>query len=190
MKKIISFALAIMLIATMSVTAFAAETGVGTGDYNVPVSGTYQAGGTAGEKVSVDIIWDSMEFTYTAASQGEWNPDTHSYGTGTAGGWSTNKSNITIKNHSNVEVTATLSWKQNEAITGKTIKGAFDGVVGNKTVNLDDANEAQYQTPVEGVYPAPTQTVEFGIDSTSDAIDQTYENLGTITVTIAKKASN
>lgn len=194
MKKIISFALSIMMIATMSVTAFAETITSDNGNASIPVTGTYQSGGTAGEgTISVDVSWSSMEFTYTGASQGTWNPASHTYDNGTNGGWSTNKGTITVKNHSNVAVTATLAWTQNAAITG-TITGTFSGDdVKNNVMELVSADNDAYRSTDPNVTPAaPAATAQFGISG--DAIDKNYnaeENgLGTITVTIAKKASN
>lgn len=55
MKKIFALILAVMMIATMSVTAFAAEnTG---GDTTINVKGTYTGAQGAGDKISVDVAW-------------------------------------------------------------------------------------------------------------------------------------
>lgn len=68
MKKMISLLAVAALVCTMSTTAFAADQdGVGTGSYNTDVKGTYNAGGVATTVYSVNIAWDSLEFTYTAA---------------------------------------------------------------------------------------------------------------------------
>ena len=40
---------------------------------------TYQEGESSATIYSVDIVWESMEFTYTAASEGTWNPSTHTF---------------------------------------------------------------------------------------------------------------
>lgn len=189
MKKIVSFALAIMMIAIMSLTAFATTIDKSGNSASIPVVGTYTAGSaTSGDSVSVTVEWENMEFTYTGASQGSWNPNSHSYGI-TAGSWSTNKGTITVKNHSNVAVTATLDWKQNNEITG-TINGTFSGNdVKNNVMELVSADNNAYRSAEPDVAPAaPTATAQFGISG--DAIDKDYSTLGTITVTIAKKASN
>ena len=52
----------------------------------ITITGVYQAGTTADEKISVDIVWDAMEFTYAAPSQGTWNPAAHAYEGATEGG--------------------------------------------------------------------------------------------------------
>ena len=147
----------------------------GTQVREITVTGVYQAGTTAGEKISVDIVWDAMDFTYTAPSQGTWNPATHAYEGATAGGWSDNTPAITVKNHSNVAVNATLGFTADVA-----------GVVGTFTEASGTANDSVLElATAEGTESAnaPTATATFGISGA--AIDAT-QTLGTITVTIAK----
>ena len=204
MKKIMSFALAIMLVATMSVTAFAAEdTPSKTIDNNnpnasIPVKGTYQSGsGATGEgTISVDVSWSAMEFTYTGASQGRWDPDFHQYEEIPAS-WSTNKGTITVKNHSDVAVTASYEFK---ATTGLDVTGTFytkgegDNYTAQKSneqnFELESAVDKQRDNNEEDKDETPRKTIYFGI--TGGSIDKSYNTegngLGTITVTIAKKA--
>ena len=147
----------------------------GTQVREITVTGVYQAGTTAGEKISVDIVWDAMDFTYTAPSQGTWNPATHAYDGQTEGGWSDNTPAITVKNHSNVAVNATLGFTADVA-----------GVVGTFTEASGTANDniLELATAVDTeVSNAPTATANFGISGAAIDVDKT---LGTITVTIAK----
>lgn len=58
----------------------------------------------AGVQISVDITWDSMQFTY---SGGTWNPETHTYENGS---WSTEGGNFTVTNHSSVRVVAEFTY--------------------------------------------------------------------------------
>ena len=144
----------------------------------ITVTGVYQAGTTADEKISVDIVWDAMDFTYTAASQGTWNPVTHTYEGATEGGWSDNTPSITVKNHSNVAVNATLDFTADVA-----------GVVGTFTETSGTANDKVLElATAEGteVSAAPTATANFGISGAAIDADKT---LGTITVTVAKTGS-
>ena len=147
----------------------------GTQVREITVTGVYQAGTAADEKISVDIVWDAMDFTYTAPSQGTWNPATHAYEGATAGGWSDNTPAITVTNHSNVAVNATLGFTADVA-----------GVVGTFTEASGTANDSVLElATAEGTESAnaPTATANFGISGA--AIDAT-QTLGTITVTIAK----
>ena len=137
------------------------------------VTGVYQAGKAADEKISVDLVWDAMDFTYTAPSQGTWNPATHAYEGQAAGGWSDNTPAITVKNHSNVALNATLGFTADVA-----------GVIGTFTEASGTANDniLELATAVDTeVSNAPTATANFGISGAAIDADKT---LGTITVTI------
>ena len=178
MKKTLSIILALVIALSLSVTAFAAETNEGSSPTDITVNGTYVPGTTGAEQISVDIVWDAMDFTYTGASQGTWNPATHAYDGATAGGWSDNTPGITVKNHSNVAVNATLGFKADVA-----------GVVGTFTEPSGTANDKVLElATAEGteVSAAPTATANFGISGAAIDADKT---LGTITVTIAKTGS-
>ena len=144
----------------------------------ITVTGVYQAGTTADEKISVDIVWEAMNFTYTAPSQGTWNPATHAYEGATEGGWSDNTPAITVKNHSNVALNATLGFTADVA-----------GVIGTFTEASGTANDKVLElATAEGteVSAAPTATANFGISGAAIDADKT---LGTITVTVAKTGS-
>ena len=116
-----------------------------------------------------------MDFTYSASSQGTWNPATHAYDGQTEGGWSDNTPAITVKNHSNVAVNATLGFTAD-----------VDGVVGTFTEASGTANDNILElATAEGTEAAnaPTATANFGISGAAIDADQ---QLGTITVSIAK----
>ena len=177
MKKTLSIILALVLALSLSVTAFAA-TNDGSSPTEIDVNGSFVSGTAADEKISVDIVWDPMDFTYTAPSQGTWNPATHAYEGATEGGWSDNTPSITVKNHSNVAVNATLGFKADVA-----------GVVGTFTETSGTANDKVLElATAEGteVSAAPTATANFGISGAAIDADKT---LGTITVTVAKTGS-
>ena len=139
------------------------------------VTGVYQSGTAADEKISVDIVWEAMNFTYTAASQVTWNPVTHIYDGATAGGWSDNNPAITVKNHSNTDIYATLDFTTD--VTG--IVGTFTEASGTANDNILELATA-VGTEVAN---APTATANFGINGAAIDADQ---KLGTITVSIAK----
>ena len=148
------------------------STGNGKGKYNIEISGTYTPG-AADEIISVDVAWEAMDFTYTGASQGTWNPVTHAYEGAIEGGWSDNTPAITVTNHSNVAINATLDFTP-----------AVDGVVGTFTEASGTENDKVLElATAEGteVENAPTATANFGISGAAIDADKT---LGTITVTI------
>ena len=165
------------MLASVSVTAFAA-TNDGTQDTEITVNGKYTPGTTADEKISVDIAWDAMDFTYSAPSKGAWDPATHTYVGATEGGWSNNTPAITVTNHSNVAVSATLGFTAN--VTG--VIGTFteaSGTENDKVLELATAEGTE-------VSNAPKATANFGISGTAIDADKT---LGTINVAIAKTGS-
>ena len=175
MKKLLTLVLAIAMIATMSVTAFAADVTQDGGSATIDVTGTFEAAQGAGDKISVDISWDAMEFTYTEGAKGEWLPGEHKYADNAAGSWSTDTATITVKNHSNVAVTATLAF----APSVEGVIGTFTETSGTENDNVLALATAE-NTAVEN---APTATAEFGISGAGITQDT---NLGTITVSIAK----
>ena len=177
MKKLLSVILALVMALSLSVTAFAA-TNDGTQDTEITVNGTYTPGTTADEIISADIAWDAMDFTYTGASQGTWNPVTHAYEGAIEGGWSDNTPAITVTNHSNVAVNATLGFTAN--VTG--VVGTFTEASGTENDNVLELATAEGTE----VANAPTATANFGISGAAIDADKT---LGTITVTIAKAGS-
>lgn len=190
MKKRVCLALAVGMIAVMSVTASAEDNktvSADSGTATIPVKGTCLAGEST---ISVTIAWEGMEFTYKNGTVGNWNATEHKYEDGAGAGWAADKGKITVTNHSDTGVTAGFSWEQNKDIEGK-IEGVFsvDGTtLPQSEKELESANQEKYQKKgADGTYPAPTATVEFGI--TGDAIDKDYEKLGTITVTIRKTAA-
>lgn len=137
MKKFAVLLLTLALFCAMSVPAFAATATISDTRRQAfqNVFGTYQAG-SATTVYSVDITWGSMEFTYVDASDGEWNPLTHTYDGATTAGWTCDEgaNEITVTNHSNAAVGVTLTYSATEGYAG--ISGTFD----KNTLNLATAD--------------------------------------------------
>ena len=169
MKKLVSLLAAAALTCAMGTTAFA-EDGVGTGNYNADVKGTYQAGGASATMYSVDITWEDMSFTYTAAGQGTWDPENHSYTGGSEASWSSSK-NITVTNHSNAAVTATAK---------------FEADSGYESTSMEFVNNGATVATAEGtqVSAAPSATITV-IPGGTLAESANGGKIGTITVSIA-----
>ena len=96
----------------------------GSDSHNVYV--TYQEGESSPTIYSVDIVWQSMKFIYTAESKDNWNSTDHKYETITPASWSFANNSITVTNHSNVPITASFSY---------TSAVAFDGIVNGSFTN-------------------------------------------------------
>ena len=119
MKKLFAFFLAVFMIASMSVTVFAeANVGEHGESATIVVGGDFQQTGAIYKTISVDIEWDDMTFAYIKTSSGEWDPGSHEYVGGVEGAWSEETRTITVTNHSDTELTATLSFEQLVDITG------------------------------------------------------------------------
>lgn len=200
MKKLFAILLAIAMMAALAMPTFAATAiddegatsaaGKGSGDYTIGVDGKYQAGNAAEAKVSVDIAWEKMSFTYAAGSS-EYDAGTHQTTT-TDGAWSANKPGITVTNHSNVDVAATFDFAQASTLpAGTTITGKFYDKSGDGEAATYTENTYRSFTLLSGEKPAansenyttPTKTIYFGISG--DPITEST-TLGTITVLIAK----
>ena len=143
----------------------------GTGSYSAEVKGTYQPGGSGAVVYSVDIAWTDMNFTYTGAGEGTWNPETHQYSGSSEGAWTASDDSITVTNHSNAPVTATASY-------------AADPDYGSTTMTFDN-NGATVATAVgTEVASAPSATITVTPGGTL-AESANGGKIGTITVSIA-----
>lgn len=171
MKKTVFVILTIALLCAMPMSAFAASpiTSKGGSD-SAPVKGTYVAGGSA-TVYSVDITWGSMEFTYTDASEGVWDPQTHTYSGAKAAGWTCEEgaNKITVTNHSNAVVTAKLTY---DAAAGYSVTGSFT----ESSLELKTAVGTERDA-------APSKSAELKLSGalTSGTEDAT---IGTVTVTL------
>ncbi len=61
---------------------------------------------------SVDVTWGAMNFTYTRIITPVWNEQTKDYDQQTNAKWSAVGNYIQFTNHSNTEVTASMSYKK------------------------------------------------------------------------------
>ena len=178
-KKLFAVGLAAALICVMTIPAFAEAdnktiSGL-TDSASFAVTGTYVAGGSAATVYSVDISWGSMDFTYTGASAGTWTPSTHTYDGSTEGQWNCDEGAnvITVKNHSNAEVTVNFAYASAENYSG--IKGDFsnDGKLALATA---------VGTEVEN---APSGSVSLGLSGALTEVASEGVTIGTVTVTLA-----
>lgn len=176
MKKLFSLILALTLLLSLgTVAAFAANPiTAANGSDSKEVKGSYQAGDVSDTVYSVDVSWGSMEFTYTGASEGTWNPATHQYDGAAAGGWAVNAAGgnkITVTNHSNAAVTATLSYAAEAAYSG--ITGSFD----TDTLTLASAEGT-------AIANAPTGSANLTLAGELASSVTASTKLGTVTVSL------
>lgn len=176
MRKRVVFLLVAVMVLTMNCNVFAEETAASTdtgseagvsSSQEIQVYGTYSEMLYAEQIISVDVAWESMIFTYAAGQQGVWNPESHSYqGSKTDAEWIRNSADITITNHSNVGITANLTFAQTASATG-----SFGG---KDTVELETAVGTLYSE-------APSMVIPFTVNGTMSDGETT---LGTITISL------
>lgn len=134
---------------------------------SISVSGQYEETHKADTVVSVDVKWDSMNFTYAGRSDGVWNPVTHQYdGVSEEAGWVKDSAKITCVNHSNTNLMAKLSFDAES----DTASGSFD----KSYLALKTAVGTEYAE-------APEETATFTVSGSLSG----NETIGTITVELS-----
>ena len=140
---------------------------------------TYQEGASSPTIYSVDIVWQSMEFIYTAASKGTWDPETHAYTDKQNASWSFENNKITVTNHSNAEVKAKFTYTS--ATNYSAVNGTFVGVdnkaLTNATLTLSSAVGSTRDK-------APSGTAYLSLTGELPSRLETKTVCGTVTVTI------
>lgn len=187
MKKLLATITALALVVAMgTTTAFAAESAENTGgDTNIKVNAQYSSSAATEDTISVKVEWEALEFTYSVGGTKTWDASKHEYSTSYgAGSWSGSGKNITVTNHSNVDVIATFSFNKLNTINDN-ITGSFSGTstvsknaITNGVVNLNKGVEKDY----DGADKVVANLKLAGELSASHT-----GQVGTVTVKIAKK---
>ena len=112
-KKLGCMAVACAMIASSCITVSAERLESADSSVSFDVKAKYSAGVVA-DVYAVDIEWGSMEFEYKSAGT-TWDPDKHEYVTTTEASWTESGNDITVTNHSNKPITATLSYTADTA---------------------------------------------------------------------------
>lgn len=188
MKKMFFSIIAAALLSAASLTVMAADvtsplSGLGAGKHSIPIIGKFQAAADS-VVVSVDIQWDAMSFTYTTPVSGEWNATEHRYEGVVAGGWSDTRAGVTVTNHSNVAVIASLGF---EAVADyeDTVLGTFYTKNADNTYTEMSNTSKALETAENTTYAnAPKAEYYFGISG--EAITSAGK-LGTVTVSIREE---
>ena len=172
---------AIMVISIVSLTSITAFADVsfpkeeGNNQEIINVNAKYVLGGEERTVYSVDVAWGSMDFTYTSAFKGTWNPTTHEYDGATDAKWTCkeNANVITVTNHSNAGVS--LSFKYKSAANYSSIIGTFD----NSSITLSTA-----ENTTRANAPTSRTTLTLTGDMPTGTTTETNIVIGTITITL------
>lgn len=169
MKKLISLILSLVLVLSMSITAFAAE----AADNNTAVvKGSYTAS-DGGIVYSVDVAWGSMEFDYEVPA-GVWNEQTHSYESGAAKWtYAAGANAVKVTNSSNAAVTVNVT-------TNILLSGITASVEGGSFTLGSAAENAT--TEIEG--QATDSTAYITLSGTLTDKTASKMVIGTVTVSI------
>lgn len=159
MKKVLSLILALAMTATLLCSpAFAEKVDVPAGGVSSSTEVQInQVGGSITHRYSVDIDFQTMQFTYHKTGDTVWNPETHQYDSaqgGAAAGWSEDK-NVTIRNHSDLPIEFDVT------------SGAQDNQYGELTVAIENGSGQIEFCPIGG--PAPEKTVTVGVRGVPDS---------------------
>lgn len=180
MKKILSLVLVtIMLLAMATSVSAAGNSGTltSTSSKDINVKGQFVDNSVKVEKIVVDISWDAMEFSYTRSGDYIWDADNHTYNDdNVTENWSATDNTVKVTNHSNVEVSVDITFSAN---TGYSVTGT----IANNSYTLPSAEGKT--TTDEGLTKISTLTLGGSLDSGTTAL----ADVGTLTVTIAKKAT-
>lgn len=134
MKKFLTLILAVAMMATLSVSAWA-ETVRGETSKPIDVSGEYKDNSTKPGVISVDVTWGAMEFTYTVSGSMDWNSDNHDYDDNTRSDWTENGNTVNVVNHSNVPITVSFAFTANTGYSNDELSP----VLTTESVNLPTA---------------------------------------------------
>ena len=169
MRRIIPVVLIVVLLLSLSVSSAAAET---TEVGKTPVKAVYVEAPETPQVISVDIVWGGMEFTYQGGAESVWDPKTHSYKDSGAG-WAKSDAYISLTNHSNVLLKASIDYQQNTAY-------------GNMWLEFTDSFPfvGSAETVKDGQGQACTVLVRAIPAGTPDSLPTTSTPVGEIKVTV------
>lgn len=160
----------------LSVAEYEALNGAVTalpGSKDSDVKAKYVAGEESDIVYSVDVEWGAMEFTYTAASEGTWDPDTHTYKDIVDAKWTENGNTVKVTNHSNAPVDVDFSYSKATGFEDLT------GLLSVTSDTLDAGVENDYDN-ADSVTSALTLSGDLASTAT------TLTKVGTVTVTLTE----
>lgn len=170
MKKLFAILMAVALLCTMSVTAFAADVTT-TGNTSADLTVKYSSGSKV-DAYAATIEWGSMEFTYTSAAQ-KWDTDNLEWAADGTSAWS-NAGTVKITNRSSQAIIAKFSFTAEsdaKGVTGITVNGVAIDANG---YSIADATSGTATTATFSILPTGEYT-----GTNTDAV-----KVGTITITL------
>lgn len=187
MKKILSIALVIVMMMTMSVTAFAAESSGSDSATENNYSSSITVNGTltdmTGNDIMVFVSWGDMSFQYIKNDYDNYTGTYSSY-------WSeASEGNISVQNYSNVAVDCSFSFSSDvwdgtvnyveasEWISYTTYKATWDSSISTYSLEAPTTEDITNST-------MPCGNLDVKIDRAAPAIDSDCE-IGTITILIS-----
>lgn len=194
MKKFLALLLAVMMIASMSVTAFAADNGPADNVYaqqnattptapsskEVKVTSKTADGNTPGVVYHVVVTWKELAFEYNFdqnAAAAIWDPASHTYkdanGNALTGSWTTGSitDGVKVNNHSNAVVYVSA------AVGANPVNGVTTTITPDNDNELESAEGMAYTTSAEW-------TCDVAVGGTPTVIQEFTAN--TVTLTISK----
>ena len=172
MRKFFAISLALVLVLALSVTCFAERITSLPGTESVDVTVSYSDGDAAPPTYAVDVAWESMSFTYVQSAQ-EWDATNHVEKDAATSGWSDADATVTITNHSNRSVWATVAYAAGTAS-------------GDAAFALTGGAESELVAAAGASVATKTATLTASGVPAENA-DETV--VGTVTVTIAAAAT-
>lgn len=187
MKKVLATILALAMVFSLSVSALAAPVELKDAEdpsqsVANPISGsvevTVNEGVDTGVVYSVTVAWDDTSVVYQKEGKGTWNPSTHDYDNATEDGWTTNNTaSVTVTNHSNAAVTATIATDVINTGTTYTFSGngTFDLATAEDTL-VAEAPKDTFTITASGTPTAGgTDTFTVTITAAAPAEPEVYE---------------
>lgn len=189
MKKLFSILLAVAMLCTMSISAFAADVTT-TDPTSQDLKVKYVAGSGKHDAYAASITWESMEFTYTSGGQ-TWDTTNMKWVDSTDGTWSS--STVTIANKSSQGISVTFKYESaedNKGVDGYWVKdpgntgGDETKVTNENTAIINIAPATEGENGGNGRARTVTRTITPSGTYTGKNTDEAVK-VGTITIVLS-----